>query len=138
MSLPHITRGRKSFLMGDYNVNTLTNSERQLSQFCNNLDLCVVNESIPTRVESTNASIIDHFICSDPAEYETVIVDTDFPTHLNLSTYVSIHKHTTTADIKYVYDKRNYSKEAFCNDLENANWSSIYTQSCADDMLKTF
>ena len=67
-----------------------------------------------------------------------IIVDTDFPTDHYLSTYVSIHKHTTTADIKYVYDKRNYSKEAFCNDLENANWSSIYTQSCADDMFAKF
>ena len=72
MSLLHIGEREEVILMGDYNVNTLTNSERQkLSEFGNNLDLYVVNESIPTRVESTSASIIDHFICSDPAKYET-------------------------------------------------------------------
>ncbi len=37
-----------------------------------------------------------------------------------------------------IHCKRTYSPAAFCSELKNVDWSSIYRQNCAEEMLNSF
>ena len=39
---------------------------------------------------------------------------------------------------KKIYDRNTYNKEKFLDDLKKANWSVIYQQNNANEMLKSF
>ena len=134
-----LAEGKELYLLGDYNINLFSQREKmKIETFCRNLDLYTVNTKIPTRVEGSSASLIDHFFCSSPHDFETKMVDSNFPTDHYLAMYMSKFKHKNKVTFKWCFNKRNYSKTRFSNEISETNWSSIYNQTDANDMLQEF
>ena len=92
--------------------------------------------------------MIDYIITDLPhaENFESVVSDTTLRTlkntdidHLATSIITTIEMKTKSKVItKEIFDKSNYSKEVFRNNINNAEWSSFYNQDCAEGMYTIF
>ena len=131
------SEGKEIYLMGDYNIDLLDPTEHsRLEAFANNLDLHFVNTNTPTRVSDHCSTLIDHFLCSRPQPFQSLVTETHFITDHCLCLFISNYvRKKSKANCSKVFSKRNYSPKDFCIHLAGADWSEVYRKDDADESL---
>ena len=137
-----IVKGHNIILMRAYNINYLNSKEKE------KLDSILVpyHLEIQNKTEATGickarktATLIDYFI-SDIYVKKTIVCDA--PILSDPFALCTIMKKETNplklVEKKKIYDRDTYNKEKFLDDLKKANWSVIYQQNNANEMLKSY
>ena len=96
------------------------------------------NKTLATRETSITKSLIDYVICENFFSSQTLdsILKCD---HLATLTLIGeTVKNKKEAIKKIVFDKTNYSKNAFSLDVGKINWRSFYLSENPEIMYKNF
>ena len=133
------TENKKKFPLGDYNLNYFNCNERNLLEtLILPYGLLNSNRTLATRETSRTKSLIDYVICENFFSSQTLdsILKSD---HLATLTLIGeTVKNKKEAIKKIVFDKTNYSKNAFCLDVGKINWRSFYLSENPEIMYKNF
>ena len=137
-----IVKGHNIILMGDYNINYLNSREKEkLDSILLPYHLEIQNKTEATRICKTvkTATLIDYFI-SDIYVKKTILCDTPILSdHFALCTILKEQTNPLKlVEKKKIYDRITYNKAKFLDDLKKANWSVIYQQNNANEMLESF
>ena len=105
------TKNKKNFLLGDYNIN-YCNERNLLETLILPYGLLNSNTTLATRETSRTKSLIDYVICENFLSSQVLdsILKSD---HLATLTLIGETVRNKEAIKKMVFDKRNYSKNAF-------------------------
>ena len=133
------TENKKIFLLGDYNLNYFNCNERNLLEtLILPYGLLNSNKTLATRETSRTKSLIDYVICEKFFSSQTLdsILKSD---HLATLTLIGeTVENKKEAIKKIVFDKTNYSKNAFSLDVGKINWRSFYLSENPEIMYKNF
>ena len=133
------TENKKNFLLGDYNLNYFNCNERNLLEtLILPYGLLNSNKTLATRETLRTKSLIDYVICEIFFSFQTLdsILKSD---HLAALTLIGeTVKNKKEAIKKIVFDKTNYSKNAFSVDVGKINWRSFYLSENPEIMYKNF
>ena len=127
--------------MSDYNINYLNSREKKLDSISLPCHLEIQNKTEATRIckAGKTATLIAYFI-SDIYVKKTIVCDTPILSdHYALCTILQEEANPLKlVGKKKIYDRNTYNKEKFLDDLKKADWSVIYQQNNANEMLKFF
>ena len=144
-----ITEKKPLVLMGDYNIDYFDKREREcLETILTLYGLNVMNKDHATRVQNQSRTLIDYIITDHlkSENFETFVSDSVFRTSKNKSidhratsvvSNLQIEKRCNVT-IKEVFDKSNYKRDEFCQEIQRSDWCRFYRQKSAEKMFYVF
>ena len=110
--------------------------------------LNVMNKDHATRVQNQSKTLIDYIITDHlkSENFETFVSESVFRTSKNKSidhratsvvSNLQIEKRCNVT-IKEVFDKSNYRRDEFCQEIQRSDWCRFYRQKSAEEMFYVF
>ena len=144
-----ITEKKPLVLMGNYNIDYFDKREREcLETILTPYGLNVMNKDHDTRVQNQSRTLIDYIITDHlkSENFETFVSDSVFRTSENKSidyratsvvSNLQIEKRCNVTT-KEVFDKSNYKRDEFCQEIQRSDWCRFYRQKSAEEMFYVF
>ena len=127
-------------IMGDFNINYFCATEqRDIDNIIQPYGMHISNSLIPTRFNSTSATLIDYIITDIQRSNSVYIADPPLRTDHRL-TLLSLELCKDEHKCKKIksFDKTKYNKERFLQRLRDANWAELYQKTDTTGMIDSF
>ena len=137
-----VAEQKKIILIGDYNINYLeTDAKALIDLHFSPYGLKIVNKKYPTRLnERGNDTLLDYTITDLDGKCHTTTCESYLPSdHLltSCSFHVKLRKKRNSRRLT-IRSKKNFNPLCYRQDLASANWSIMYQQSNAEEMMAVF
>ena len=133
--------GKPLFLMGDFNINYRSKSEKELvSNALIPYSLTVTNKLTPTRYDNEKGTVIDYIIADKRDVKYTHVSEAPFCTDHNLLICVTNIKRKEIVKAKKVefFDRKGYNVKDFNEDILRAPWHLLYQETNINKMFDVF
>ena len=134
-------KNKDCFLIGDFNINLFNyNSDPFVNEFSGTLLTSSFTPLIskPTRITEHSSTLIDNIFTNMYPVPEAGIVVSDITDHFPIFTHFKINSKRSQSEIVY---KRNFNNENFellIDNLNNVDWSDLYTMTDVDKTFNEF
>ena len=135
------SEARDVTILGDFNINYLNKHEAKfLSDSIKPYNLSITNKSIPTYNSKNSQSILDNIIATKSLCKETIVAEPPINTdHLITMCISKLKRFEKAIPIRtFRFDKTNYCKNRFCEELKQSPWFLVYQENDISKMLIKF